>query len=230
MSLTSDQKRLISLLTPLYEDLREIETVLQLTVGRGDMRVRVEYFHDAVRALTSGSELYAKEGRLSVEQLAYDVAAIRYVQAKPLSAMDGKHVHSSPSTAVAHKKGKGLTPQRAATRDDKQQISDLYLRYGLIFSALFKPVADRNTKDRIEEIDELVTQLAHAKDGKDKIKKLDKAIEKIEAAQMDFASAQLGLYEQGKDIVKQLAADGLNLAGQHVASASSKDNSRGRGR
>lgn len=228
--LTSQQKQLISLLTVPYEDLRTLETALMLTVGKGDMRVRVEYFHDAVRALTSGSHLHAKEGRLSIEQLAYDLAAIRYLQAKPLSAMDGKHMHHSPSTTVASRTSKALSAERTPTREDKQQLAEMYLRYGLLFAALFKPFADRNTRDRIEEMDELVAELATRHHTKDQIKKLDKQIAALEGAHMDFSTAQLGLYEEGKDVVKQLAADGLNLAGQFVANASAKDNSRGRGR
>jgi hypothetical protein len=229
-ALTSQQKQLITLMATPYEDIRELETTLMLTVGKGDMRVRIEYFHDAVRALTSGSHLHEKEGRLSIEQLAYDLAAIRYLQAKPLSGMDGKHMHQSPSTAVVTKKSKALSASRAPTREDKQALSELYLRYGLLFAALFKPFADRNTRDRIEELDELVAELAHEPHTKEQIKKLDKQIAAIEKAQLDFGTAQLGLYEEGKDVVKQLAADGLNLAGQFVANASAKDNTRGRGR
>ncbi len=223
---------LIALITPVYEALRDLETPLLLTVGKGDVRVRVEYFHDAVRAFTAGETRGDTTGRLSVEQLAYDLSAIRYLQQKPLAALHPKHVHASPGSALVTRSSKALVGgyARTATRDDKQRLADFYLRYGLLFAALFKPVTDRDARDRVEEIDAQVSALLQAKNGKDRAKALDKVRKTVETAQMDFSTAQLGLYEEGKDMVKALAADGLNLAGQFVASATARDTQRGRGR
>jgi hypothetical protein len=48
---------------------------------------------------------------------------------------------------------------------------------------------------------------------------------------MQYASAQRGLFEDGKDIIKKLAAKGMNLAGRFVeeAMAAARGSDRGRG-
>jgi hypothetical protein len=54
---------------------------------------------------------------------------------------------------------------------------------------------------------------------KGEIKKKSKAIKGVEKAHMDYGLAQLGLYEGAKDVVKKMAASGMNLVGNFVESA-----------
>lgn len=54
---------------------------------------------------------------------------------------------------------------------------------------------------------------------KTKSKQKDKSARAVESAHMDYCVAQLGIYEEGKDAVKKMAAAGMNLVGQFVESA-----------
>ncbi len=58
-------------------------------------------------------------------------------------------------------------------------------------------------------------------------KTIDATIAGIDKAHFAFAKAQLGFYEQSKDVVKQLAGQGLNLAGKFLAEAMSAAIGRG---
>jgi hypothetical protein len=54
---------------------------------------------------------------------------------------------------------------------------------------------------------------------KDKTSAKDKEIQAIEEAHMNYALAQLGVYESSKDLLKKMAGQGMNLVGQFVESA-----------
>ncbi len=54
---------------------------------------------------------------------------------------------------------------------------------------------------------------------KDETRKTDQAIANLDAAHLQYASGHLALFEDGKDVVKALAAKGMNLAGKFVESA-----------
>lgn len=58
-------------------------------------------------------------------------------------------------------------------------------------------------------------------------KVIDATIAGIDKAHFGFAKAQLGFYEQSKDVVKELAGQGLNLAGKFLAEAMSAAIGRG---
>src|SRR5690606_38521756 len=49
--------------------------------------------------------------------------------------------------------------------------------------------------------------------------KKKKAVSNVEKAHMDYALAQLGIYEDSKEAVKKMAATGMNLAGRFVENA-----------
>jgi hypothetical protein len=69
-----EQVAIVELMSGKYAQILTIETEWHIRLHEGDMRPRVEHFHDAVRALTSGSaSIYEKNSRLSVEHLAYDI-------------------------------------------------------------------------------------------------------------------------------------------------------------
>lgn len=251
-----DIEGIIEILTRIYEEIRAIEADMGLLFGGGDFRPRIDYFHDAVRALMSGND-----ARLSVELLAYDARALAYVQAHPLLPVKQSGQSLSSATALATRKENALAPSgnRRAGREAKQHLSELYQQYGVLFTALFKPYADNDYRDRKDELDETVTQLnaalqairaggkgaeamiAQLDDPKlrtellrllvqkrqgeaaallaEAAKRADRDIKEIEDAHLYYATAQLNLYETGRDMVKQLAAHGMNLAGRFVENA-----------
>ncbi len=275
------QAAVVEMLNRIYEEIRALEGALGLTVGKGDYRPRIEYFHDAVRALTRGHPS-AREagGRLSLEFLAYDVGMLRYIQSMPMTPLNAQHNHSPRTEVVPH----GSLPAgvaRKPSRMDKQTLAEAYRRYMILFCALLKPAADDDYRDRVEELNERAEQvatllaeaeklgqgkggeaafknaLAHCEDAearkraeamlhkqnykhpktlaeglnglKGRLGTLDRAIAGIEAAHMQYATAQLGIYEAGKDMVKKLAGQGLNLAGRFVeAAAAEAQRERGR--
>ena len=61
------------------------------------------------------------------------------------------------------------------------------------------------------------------------INEADVQIEALEQQHLTFLSSQLSIYEQSKDMVKKLAAQGLNLAGKFVAAAQTAAQERGKG-
>ena len=74
---SKEQSAIIELMHGKYQLLLPIESEWGIRLHEGDMRPRIEHFHDAVRAYTSSSaDVYAKKSRLSVEHLAYDLAQI----------------------------------------------------------------------------------------------------------------------------------------------------------
>jgi len=148
----TELQSLVDLLTKLAGEIGAIEVVHNLRFGGSDVRPRIEYFHDAVRAFTSGSH----PERLTVERLSYDVAALRYLQEKPLASLNMPG-SQSPSAAVA--KSNALA-RKAPDRTVKDQLSELYQQYGVLFTALLRPVADRDFLDRQENLNEIVEQCA----------------------------------------------------------------------
>ena len=62
----SQQQAIIELMTGKYAQILPIEQEWGIRLHEGDMRPRIEHFHDAVRALTSGeANIYEKNSRLS---------------------------------------------------------------------------------------------------------------------------------------------------------------------
>lgn len=150
----AEQEAIVQFLTRIYADICPIESGLKLLVGDNDFRPRIEYFHDAVRALTSGDTAELETGgRLSVEWLAYDVEAIRYIQSKPLSPLTRHSAGLSPKKAVVHVAPGALAVKTAtADRATRDRLVDLYQHYGLLFAALLKPLADRDCQERTDAL------------------------------------------------------------------------------
>jgi hypothetical protein len=210
----SEQKSIASLLTRIYQDILAIESEFGLLAGEGDFRPRIEHFHDAIRAFTSGD---TDSKRLSVEWLAYDLTCLRYLTSHPLASFK-PHGHLSPSTALV------ATPQtvpgpRRPDRDTKERLGELYQTYAVLFAGLLKPFADRDWRDRVEEINENIERLHKIKDSKARVAARDKEIKAIDQAHMDYVLAQLGIFEAAKDMVKKMAASGMNLVGKFVESS-----------
>lgn len=261
---------IIDILARLYSEIREIEASQGLLFGGGDFRPRIDYFHDAVRALASG----APRERLTVEKLAYDVEAMRYLQSMPLASLNTQP--ANPKSGGRKLALREMLPVRQPPKPDrqvKQRLSELYQQYGVLFSSLFKPLADNDFHARTEELNgameelyavmgvverasggkqALIESAAHIEDPtlraqviallksgrtqealalmKTAKQKTDADIKKLDNAHSQYAMAQLGLYEDGKEVVKKLAASGMNLAGRFVESAmaAAARDSRGR--
>lgn len=222
----AEQESLVQLLTRMYVDICAIETQFRLMAGEGDYRPRIEYFHDAVRAFTSGQ---LDSPRLCVEMLAYDLSCLRFLAAMPLAPFKPHSAHNlealSPHTDMVEVKPASLNVKaKKPGRETAGRLSDLYKSYGVIFAALFKPTADRDHRDRIEEMDreveEINTDTKQPKEQRaEKISKKDKEIASVDAAHMNYAMAQLGIYEESKDMLKQMAGQGMNIVGKFVESS-----------
>lgn len=282
-SLNREQLKLVELLRTLYNEILPLEQELGLLVSNTDQRPRIDYFFDALRALTdSAMPAERRLERLSLEWLSYDATAIRYLENKPLGELNPHQAYQSPETRVRKQKTEALSTKRTANREDKRVLSQLYLRFGVMFVALFKPFADRDYRDQMEEMETQAQEVSDVKtaiealgQGNIKVAQLkdaaehcsdsdlkklvDALIEKqrykqsdymkaamiaaksrleqknnelvsIQATHMHFAASQLALYENGKDVVKQLASEGLNVAGEHLNQTLSQANQRGRER
>lgn len=268
----AEQEAIVKMLTRIYIDIRDIEEEFQLLVGDHDFRPRIEYFHDAIRAFTAQDPKHpVTGGRLSVELLAYDLSCLRYLESMPLASFKPHGAMLSPQTAMAAVKP-GLVAKKAKPDSTvRGRISELYRHYAVLFAALLKPFADRDYRDRTEEMNEQVealhalmqqmealgqgkgsqaqaaTTIQHLgeeglrhemlkfmhnqqfkkKDAlakltkflKDHAAKTDKELAAVDAAHLNYAMSQLAVYEGARDMLKNLAGQGMNLVGQFVENA-----------
>lgn len=259
---SKDSEAIVALLNRIYLDIVEIEQRYKLFAGCGDMRPRIDFFHDAVRAFTAGD---MNDKRLNVELLSYDLRCLRYIQQMPLSPFREGGETFSPTHEIMTTQGDLMASDSRPDRKIKSQIADLYQNYAVMFSALLKPAADHDYKERIDELNNevhdiqtitqqfenktintttvarLAQQLEQAElriilvkflqedkhKNKDDVKKLvghlknlikqkDKTIKDIENAHLRFASAQLAVFEESKDMLKKLATQGMNIVGKFV--------------
>ncbi len=266
----AEQEQLTSLLTRLYQEICEIETQHELLAGEGDFRPRIDYFHDAVRAFFSQDPAALEDGgRLNVENLAYDLSCLRYLQENPLSPFKPKGRQLSPSSDLMVINQMPASSRTRPDRATRERISELYQHYAVLFAALLKPLADNDFLQRtdelnhdVKEINDVIKQLqgksieaineavAHVEDPmlrgellafiqqgglkqKDQIDKLiqylkehktkrDAAIKLIDNAHMQYAVSQLAVYENSKDMIKNLASKGMNLVGKFVEASISQ--------
>lgn len=278
---TTTDTQLIRHLSEEYGHILALEQALGLKMSNEDQRPRIDYFHDALRALTN-HELPQdwRTQRLCLEWLAYDAGAIRYLEQQPLSDLNPRHANYSPHLDVLVKSVQEMVESREATREDIRALKHHYLRYGVMFVALFKPFADRDYLERVEEMDVQVTHIntviseleklgqgggskaavtqAAQHTGRAEVVQLiaelfkrkgykvpeylekalvilrylldqaDRNIRTLESAHLNYASAQLGLVEIGKPIVKELRSQGIQLAGEHTEQAlGQQDTGRG---
>lgn len=152
-----------------YGRIAEIEKKWGIRFREGDMRPRIEYFHDAVRALISGEvDLYAKHSRLSIEHLAYDVAQLRKIQAKPGGSIS-KASELSAEDALATQDDVKYRSCRGPDRAAKRELAELYKDYTVLFTALFVETADMNYQVRCDEIDETVQDIGTIENILDKL-------------------------------------------------------------
>jgi hypothetical protein len=155
----NEQSAIIELMHGKYQLLLPIEAEWGIRLHEGDMRPRIEHFHDAVRAFTSGeADIYAKNSRLSVENLAYDLGQLRQIGDKPLGYIN-RATEKSASTQVT-KTGMGATGfAKTPPQAVRAQIVGHYRDYTVFFAAIFAEVADHNFTARSEVIDNSVSDL-----------------------------------------------------------------------
>lgn len=276
----SDAKQaLIPIMNNQYQRLYDIEVQWQIRLHEGDQRPRIDYFHDAVRALTSGeADPYARHSRLSVEHLSYDLAQLRLAQAHPAGERNRSNQASPHSEVVAA--GEAGAARRGLDRATRAEVAQLYKDYTVLFAALFAEIADMNFQARSDEIDtavedialveKMLMQLAEGQISKaqaeimvDQIEqdtlrgkiqqalssqtirhlqaeqiiaglkqsqtRLDAEKASIDKAHLHYVTSQLAVYEESKETVKRLAAQGMNIAGKFVENALSQGAGRGAG-
>ncbi|PZP86371.1 MAG: hypothetical protein DI582_03250 [Azospirillum brasilense] len=281
---SEEQGAIIALMHGKYEQLLRIEAEWGIRLSEGDMRPRIEHFHDAVRALTSGTaDIYAKNSRLSVENLAYDLSVLRSIPDRPTGYIN-RTTEKSFSTALVRQNEAGAGFNKMPPQGVRAEITALYRDYTVFFAALFAPVADRNFKSRVDAVDasvadvglveQILSQLIAGKmsnaqamaemnhverdDLRERIQAmlarkvlsarekqealamlaqiergLDSEKKRVEQSHLTYATGQLAVYEDAKDTVKKLAAQGLNLAGKFLENAmqqAGRGQGRGQGR
>lgn len=160
MSIESKQA-LLSILNTQYQHISGIEEEWGIHFKEGDQRPRIDYFHDAVRALTSGSaDLYTKHSRLSVEHLAYDLSQLRQIQAKPLGVgFISRPQQPAGYHEVATMQDVQRMSQHSPDRKTRADLAQLYKDYAVMFAAVFAETADINFKARCDEIDSTVQDI-----------------------------------------------------------------------
>lgn len=261
---TPEQEAIIAMLTRIYSDVLPIEEQFGLITGGGDVRPRIDYFHDAIRAFTAGN---TGNPRLGIELLAYDLQCLRYIIKMPLSPFKQGGESLSPSHNMMTTDSNIMPTGNRPNRETKARLIELYQNYAVMFAALLKPTADHDYKDCSETLNneaEDIHALIHQFEGKldaniiaglaqnleehelriiimhflhqqkhknkDDVKKLvshlknhlknkDKSLKTIDHAHGNFAMAQLGIYEESKDMLKKLASQGMNLVGKFVESS-----------
>lgn len=277
--MSSSKAALIPIMNSQYDRIAAIEEAAGIRLREGDMRPRIDYFHDAVRALTSGESPYAPTGRLSVEHLAWDVAQLRLVPGNPLGRLH-KGTEKMAGAELMTQEDAAYRMAGASPRAIRAELAQLYKDYTVLFVALFAEVADINFKCRQEEMDAAVADiaqvqavigqlakgqinsqqgqllleqveqdslreqaqaaiassdvrakanmlLANLKGAEQKLNAQGQAIDK---AHLSYVTGQLAIYEESKDIVKRLAAQGMNLAGKFVENAMQQSAGKGRDR
>ncbi len=274
----AELQALVSIMEGQYQKIRQIESEFLIQGVEGDFRPRIDYYHDAIRALTSGEDdPYSKFDRLAPERLAYDVSVLRQIVAKPFQAGRGFYPAPIQQDIIVH------GTQAAAPEPDRKvkvELGQYYKDYTVLFVALLAPKVEDNTQLRGEEAEQVMQDCAMLKDalmkmgkgqmdvqavlqtvemvdhddlrkgfknllahGNMKPQDVGKATQKLDEtkarikqeqktlnqASLNFSTGQLAVYEDAKDTVRRLAAQGLNIAGKFVENAVSQSRGTGRG-
>ncbi len=259
---SKEQEAIIALLTRIYLDIVAIEEEFKLFAGAGDVRPRIDYFHDAIRTFTNEDK---DNKRLSVEMLSYDLRCLNYIQQMPLAPFREDADNLSPTQIVMTMQGDLMEPPNKPDRKMRARISELYQNYAVMFAALLKPTADHDYQERsdtldndVRDISQIIQQFEKANINvntiarlaqkleereltmiimaflqqekqekasdvkklighlKSHIKQKDKALKVIDEAHMRFATTQLAIFEESRDMLKKLAGQGMNLVGKFV--------------
>lgn len=282
MKHSEEQRAVIALMGEHFARIREIELVWGIRFSAQDLRPRIEHFHDAVRALSSGNaDPYSKHARLSVEYLAYDLAQLRLIESKPMGSINFST--SAPPTGAENalvRASSASAKGRMPDQKTRRELVALYTHYTVLFAALFAPTAEDGFRVRSEQAEAELSDMAvieqalkqliagtmsnkQAQDAlmhvdRDDVREalmtilykgkvspsdmtqaqsmvatikqgLSKEKKAVSEAHTHYAMAQLAIYEASRDMVKQMAAKGLNLAGKFLENAT-RAAGQGRGR
>ena len=173
-----EQDAILTLMQGKYEHILPIEAEWGIRFVEGDMRPRIEHFHDAVRALTSGANIFDKASRLSVEHLAYDLSQLRQIQSRPVGQVN-RTSDKSTGDALVTLDARGKAPPRLPPQSVRQELVQHYRDYTVFFAALFAPVADRNFKAREDEIEGNLVDLSL----------VEEVVEALASGQMEVSTA-----------------------------------------
>ncbi len=113
---------------------------------------------------------------------------------------------------------KELEMQQLQMEDVEQAINELENEE---FKAQLMAVLHQRTQNKIARMSQML---------KAQMDMNDMEIAQMDKAHTSFLSGQMVLYQDGKDLVKKLAAQGLNVAGQFLDNALSQAQGRGQGR
>lgn len=201
---TSNQQSIVNILLRYWQEIFAIEQELELLVGKGDVRPRIEFFHDAIRAYTTLHKTAVDEARLAVERLAYDVKCLRYLATQPLASITHDKNLSSGSALVPT--GAGLVPaQKKPTREHKDQLKELYEKYGVLFAALLKTTAENDYQERSDSMNTEVEQINEV---------MDALAKNASAAQINILIAHLDDEKIKRDLLALLPQmKGKNMSG-----------------
>ena len=195
-----EQAAIIELMTGKYAQILGIESEWGIRLHEGDMRSRIEHFHDAVRAYTSGeADIYEKNSRLSVEHLAYDIGQLRLIQDKPVGKIN-RATEKSAGSALVKKGEAGASHIKLPPQSVRREIADLYRDYTVFFAALFAQIADRNYQSRVDAIDGAVEDLAI----------LEEVIQKLAAGKISNTEAMEEIMHVERDDLRERLQDMLS--------------------
>ncbi len=195
-----EQVAIVELMSGKYAQILPIETEWHIRLHEGDMRPRIEHFHDAVRALTSGeADIYAKNSRLSVEHLAYDIGQLRIIQDKPVGRIN-RATEKSAGSALVKKGEAGASQLKLPPQSVRSEIVALYRDYTVFFAALFAQIADRNYQSRVDVIDGAVEDLAL----------LEQVIQQLAAGKITNAQAMEEIMHVERDDLRERLQETLS--------------------
>ncbi|MDX2073307.1 MAG: hypothetical protein SFX19_02950 [Alphaproteobacteria bacterium] len=152
-----DQQAIVNILLRYWEEISAIEQEFALRVGAGDMRPRIDYFHDAIRAYTTEHKSKDMESRLAVEQLAYDLRCLRYLATMPLASITHDTHNLSPQSLPAVIAPGLVETSKRIDRETKMRLTELYEQYGVLFASLLRETVNNDHYERSETINEDVT-------------------------------------------------------------------------
>jgi hypothetical protein len=187
-----EQEAILNLMHGKYERILVLEAEWGIRFSEEDMRPRIEHFHDAIRAYTSGADMYGKHTRLSVEHLAYDLSMLRYIQDRPVGTVNRASEKSLGNALMKFVQG-APPPPKLPPQGVRSELVQHYRDYTVFFAALFAPVADRNFKSRQEQGDQQITDVGLVED----------ILEKLANGAMDVETAQNELNHVEQDDLRE---------------------------
>lgn len=187
-----EQEAILNLMHGKYERILVLEAEWGIRFAEGDMRPRIEHFHDAVRAFTSGEDIYGKHSRLSVEYLAYDLALLRQIQDRPVGSIN-RATEKSTGNALMRLVAGAAPTSKLPPQGVRSELTQHYKDYTVFFAAIFAPIADRNFKSRQEQGDQQIADVGLVED----------ILEQLANGQMDVGTAQAELNHVEMDDLRE---------------------------